>query len=292
MHVDHGTDSLFGSDTSHDSSDHQHVDLNQPVASRLAPSISGMFFFPDLLSRQLHDQVLNQVSACAYFSLQNDQVSPSQPDQHDLSLEQAYHRSPRNQAMLFARSLPPLSTSQERNDTSLQTDSRSDHISAGCSGLPAWAVQLILYLRQLLTSLPNEQLDQDTKHLLFPVNQLLSRQLILNLYNGAQGLASHVDLVHRFADGILLCSFGPQGTGTVMDFTHPTKAPHHLFLPSASVLLLSGEARYEWKHGISARPSDLVRSPECPEKIETVHRSIRLSITIRSMLPGADVVGQ
>ncbi|SPO29026.1 uncharacterized protein UTRI_05600 [Ustilago trichophora] len=292
MDVDDGTDSLFGSDTSHDASALQYVDLNVPVASRLAPSIPGMFFFPDLLSRQLHDQVLNQVSKCGYFSLENDEMSPSQLDQHDLSLEKAYHRSPRNQAMLFARSLPPLGTNEDRNDTSLETDSKRDDISAGCFGLPAWAVELILYLRQLLTSLPNEQLDQNTKHLLFPVNQLLSRQLILNLYNGPQGLASHVDLVHRFADGILLCSFGPQGTGTVMDFTHPTKAPHHLFLPSGSVLLLSREARYEWSHGISARPSDLVRSAECPEKVETVHRSIRLSITIRSMLPGADVVGQ
>uniref|UniRef100_V5EZF5 Fe2OG dioxygenase domain-containing protein n=1 Tax=Kalmanozyma brasiliensis (strain GHG001) TaxID=1365824 RepID=V5EZF5_KALBG len=94
------------------------------------------------------------------------------------------------------------------------------------------------------------------KHLLFPSDQLRSRQLILNLYAGAEGLSPHVDLVNRFADGIILCSFGPQGTGTVMDFTHERQASEHLFLPSGSVVVLSGQARYDWKHGISARDMD------------------------------------
>ncbi|TKY88299.1 hypothetical protein EX895_002651 [Sporisorium graminicola] len=190
--------------------------------------------------------------------------------------------------MLFARSLAaPPSTSQ----VSTPSSSGGNDL-AGCSGLPSWAIQLIQHLHRLLTSLPDQRLPLNVRELLFPRDQLLSRQLILNLYNGAEGLAPHVDLVNRFADGIVLCSFGPHGTGTVMDFTHQAHPAKHVFLPSGSVLVLAGEARYDWKHGISARDIDLVEAADGSGRIEAIKRSIRLSVTIRSMLPGADVVGE
>lgn len=286
---DDSDDSLFGSDASshagsEDMASRSHNDA--PVASRIAPEIPGMFFFPKLISRSFHDQVLSQVSTCGYFALQCDEdTSDSQQyDGQEDSQQKPYRRSSRNQAMLFARSLssdPTHALPREHGHEDVQ----------GCAGLPIWAVQLIQHLRSLLLSLPDHQLPLDVKEMIFPPNQLLSRQLILNLYTGQEGLASHVDLVNRFADGILLCSFGPQDTGTVMDFTHESQPPQHLFLPSGSVLLLSGEARYEWRHGISARQCDLVCSIDQPSKVESLTRSIRLSITIRSMLPGADIVG-
>ncbi|SNX86753.1 uncharacterized protein MEPE_05462 [Melanopsichium pennsylvanicum] len=290
MNVDDGSsDSLFGSDVSQDEKTDQHSASHQgvPTASRLAPSISGMFFFPDLMPRHLHNKVLEQVSACDYFALDDGtEGATAIKGRNKTARCEAQDRSPRNQAMLFARSIPSGRDAQD-NVYGLQDELQ------GCSGLPGWAVELIQRLEELLTSLPEPQLPHNVRQLIFPANQLLSRQLIINLYTGMEGLASHVDLVHRFADGIVLCSFGPQNTGTVMEFTHAkgSHPPCHLFLPSGSVLLLSGEARYDWKHGISARKFDLVRSATCPEEIDEVRRSIRLSITIRSMLPGADVVG-
>lgn len=286
-------DSLFGSDSSHDelASDVVAGQLpfdEVPVASRSLVDIPGLYIFPDLLSRELHDWVLQQVSACGYFHLDNNVKSEVANEEEQ---EGAYRRSPRNQAMLFARSLAS-SVSAIRAPRRVGDLSPQGQAPGDCAGLPAWAVELILKLRIVIELQPEEVLPRRVKETLFPDDQMRSRQLILNLYNGAEGLASHVDLVNRFADGILLCSFGPHGTGTVMDFSHESLPSQHLFLPSGSVLILSGEARYGWKHGITARGYDLVRAAEDPQRTEVLKRSIRLSITIRSMLPGADIVGE
>jgi len=50
---------------------------------------------------------------------------------------------------------------------------------------------------------------------------------------------------------------------------------HNLRLMPESLLGLSGEARLEWRHGISARRSDLVDSLRVP-------RSRRVSLTFRT----------
>ncbi|GAC94563.1 hypothetical protein PHSY_002136 [Pseudozyma hubeiensis SY62] len=291
--ADVDVDSLFGSDASHDElvSD---VRAGQPpfdeipVASRSVVDIPGMYMFSDLLARELHDWVLQQVSACGYFHLDDNVKSE---EANEAGQEKAYRRSPRNQAMLFARSLAS-SPSAIRAPRRIGDPSSPEEAPGDCAGLPAWAVELILKLRTVLELQPEEDLPRRVKEMLFPDDQVRSRQLILNLYNGAEGLASHVDLVNRFADGILLCSFGPHGTGTVMDFSHKLHPSQHLFLPSGSVLVLSGEARYGWEHGITARGYDVVRTAEDPQRTEVLRRSIRLSITIRTMLPGADIVGE
>lgn len=253
-------DSLFGSDISSDANNEPKNELlsrNQPIASTIAPDIPGLFFFPTLLPRQLHDEVLEQVARCAYFSLDD----PAHQDD--------YQRSKKNQVMLFGRSQP----------------SANEPVSS--SGLPQWAEDLIASLEKLLDA---SLLPADVRQLLFPQNRQLSRQLILNLYTHGEGLFPHVDLVNRFADGIILCSFGPSSTGTVMDFYHSDQPAQHLFLPSASVMVLSKAARYDWKHGITATPIDLLQQAD--GTITEKQRSLRLSITIRAMLPGADVVGE
>lgn len=252
------SDSLFGSDTS---SEVQDQSRDEQLASTVAPDIPGLYFLPSLLPRQLHDEVLAQVANCAYFSLD------------DSEKQDEYHRGKKNQVMLFGRSQATLS--------------EQDLAPVSSSGLPQWAEDLIISLEQLLDE---SILPADVRQLLFPQNQRLSRQLILNLYAPGEGLFPHVDLVNRFADGIILCSFGPSSTGTVMDFHHPTQPTQHLFLPSASILVLSKAARYDWKHGITARPSDHIQHTD--GTITEQQRSLRLSITIRAMLPGADVVGE
>ena len=79
---------------------------------------------------------------------------------------------------------------------------------------------------------------------------------------------------------------------------------YDLYLPERSVVVLSSDARYKWTHEIETRKSDFVaRSasfPRCDSPLiaespdlggHWVDRDIRLSVTFRWLLPGADVVG-
>ncbi|CEH18470.1 hypothetical protein CBOM_04870 [Ceraceosorus bombacis] len=130
-----------------------------------------------------------------------------------------------------------------------------------------------------------------------------ARQLILNLYEPGAGIASHIDLAHRFDDGIFCLSLG---SGVVMTFArsdlqpvqtatgtrerknksksrpdfksrimHESKAESKaksesesesesesdrlsIWLPPRSLLILTGKARWQYLHGIEARPGDWV----------------------------------
>lgn len=373
-------------------------------ARRVAPTnsskISGLYFFPNLISKSLAHQVLSSVAECGYFT----------SSESDIPQTESQEKGP-NQAMLFGRS----KTRDEEGKEGSQPQ----------TGLPIWADELVHELSKILKS----KLDQDTHTLLFPedshresnhfstttstsnddhppskriklasdfkssrsldteqvkdganskadttsrsIQPCASRQLILNLYQAGQGLSPHVDLPHRFGDGIILCSFGG---ATVMEFerTEPegnaerslklcqdgmkgqdhremldserlqqvkqlaentnqedrmstTNEKQAIYLSPLSVLILKGEARYKWRHGIPSRLKDWVLDEEDwtlrktesdPEKDQhqdneeckardfegkcqdwksraslLERTGIRLSITIRWLLPGADVVG-
>lgn len=66
---------------------------------------------------------------------------------------------------------------------------------------------------------------------------------------------------------------------------------YDLYLPERSVLVLCSDARYKWTHGIENRRSDFVLCDDTLGKGRRVERGVRLSITFRWLLPGADVVG-
>jgi len=57
----------------------------------------------------------------------------------------------------------------------------------------------------------------------------------------------------------------------------------HVYLPPRSVYVLTGEARWEWAHGIAARTRDRVDG-------RVVLRDTRVSVTFRWMKEGADVL--
>lgn len=71
-----------------------------------------------------------------------------------------------------------------------------------------------------------------------------------------QGICAHVDLL-RFEDGISIVSLE---SSCVMHFTHVgdedgeggKKIP--VYLTPGSLVLMSGEARYHWKHEINRKP--------------------------------------
>lgn len=123
------------------------------------------------------------------------------------------------------------------------------------------------------------------------LGQPRARQIILNRYMPGEGISPHVDLVNRFDDGIIGVSLG---SGCVMDFeqTNPgSENKHHaLYLPPGGILILTGEARYEWTHGIARRTEDRIYS-HVQRQGEVLKRGLRLSITFRWLLPGAHIVG-
>lgn len=160
-------------------------------------------------------------------------------------------------------------------------------IGTASSGLPPPLEALLSTISDLL----QPSLPPDIHALLFPSNPRCARQAILNLYHPGEGITPHVDLISRFGDGIVGVSLG---SSCVMQFAPALRAaddsvPLKLFLPERSMIVLVGEARYEWTHGIDKRTADLVG---VNGSYRTVDRGVRLSITFRWLLPGADVVGE
>ncbi|KAI0941194.1 hypothetical protein AcV7_002830 [Taiwanofungus camphoratus] len=238
-------------------------------AQRTAPPIPGLYFDSSMqLSSEVADDLM-WTCVRTYF--------------HDTNADQV---------MLFERAPDPSSP------------------SLSGSGLPPFLTDLLGTLSTLLRpSLPPE-----TYALLFPSpssRPALARQAILNFYWPGEGITPHVDLLNRYDDGIIGVSFG---SGCVMRFDkvvnndaqqptsscdESTEMKHHwgLYLPSGSVIVLSQEARYAWTHGIDRHMEDLVEDAAGTEgalgtrSSSWISRGVRLSITFRWLLPGADIVG-
>ncbi len=105
--------------------------------------------------------------------------------------------------------------------------------------------------------------------------KLMSRepeQLIINEYKPGQGIAPHTDHTAFFEDEIISISLG---SSVVMDFING-KETKSVLLKRRSLLLMTGDARYRWKHTIAARKVD---------KIENLSftRDCRISLTFRKM---------
>jgi alkylated DNA repair dioxygenase AlkB len=100
-------------------------------------------------------------------------------------------------------------------------------------------------------------------------------QVIVNEYEPGQGIAPHVDCVPCFADTVASLTLG---SSCLMEFTHvKTRRKVPLFLTRRSLVVLSGEARYDWRHAIPGRKSDTHEGQPVP-------RGRRLSLTFRNVL--------
>jgi len=81
-------------------------------------------------------------------------------------------------------------------------------------------------------------------------------QVIINEYLPGQGIAPHVDCVPCFGEIIASLSLGSE---CVMDFSEPRSGRKtSVFLRPRSLIIFSKEARYRWRHSVSARNSDIV----------------------------------
>lgn len=100
-------------------------------------------------------------------------------------------------------------------------------------------------------------------------------QVIINEYQPGQGIAPHVDCVPCFEEAIASLSLG---STCMMDFTSRTTGEriHHLLEPR-SLLIFSGNARYQWKHGIAARKTD-------KHEGQVMRRTRRISLTFRNVV--------
>lgn len=98
-------------------------------------------------------------------------------------------------------------------------------------------------------------------------------QVIVNEYLPGQGIASHTDCIPCFGDTIASISLG---SGCQMDFESGKKRTSY-YLEPQSLLVLSNEARYQWKHGIAARKSDKVDG-------NLASRDRRMSLTFRNVI--------
>ena len=105
-------------------------------------------------------------------------------------------------------------------------------------------------------------------------------QVIVNEYLPGQGIASHIDCEPCFEDTIVSLSLG---SGCIMDFTNKFDKSEKIpaWLEPRSLVVLRGEARHEWLHGIAARKSD--------EWDDQKHeRQRRVSLTFRKVIIKTD----
>jgi len=115
--------------------------------------------------------------------------------------------------------------------------------------------------------------------LLDQIKPFVPDQVIVNEYLAGQGIKPHIDSVTDWAECIISLSLL---SGVKMGFTNiTTHKKIHKYLNPRSLLILKEDARYQWKHSIELKTSDLIDGKEIP-------RSRRVSITFRKYEPKND----
>ncbi len=97
-------------------------------------------------------------------------------------------------------------------------------------------------------------------------------QIIINQYLSGQGIAPHIDNTQIFGSVIACVSLG---SGLEIEFTRPNYESVKVYVEPNSVYIMSGEARYQYLHGIAKRKSDLINGTK-------IIRKTRTSLTFRS----------
>ena len=141
--------------------------------------------------------------------------------------------------------------------------SRSLDETARIGPLPDWLARLSHMVR--------EAASEEAKQLLDP--QRPFEQAIINEYEPKQGIAPHID---RDCFGPVVATVS-LGSAVNMDFCRDFTADKFTQrLEPRSLVLLYGDARYKWQHGIAKRKSDTWGG----QKIE---RKRRVAITFRTI---------
>ena len=99
-------------------------------------------------------------------------------------------------------------------------------------------------------------------------------QLIINKYLPGQGIAPHIDKPSQFGPYIACVTLG---SGVEIQFSKTGEETIPIYVEPNSLYIMSGDARYTWKHGIASRKSDLVSD-------QKIARGTRISLTFRTAL--------
>lgn len=99
-------------------------------------------------------------------------------------------------------------------------------------------------------------------------------QVIINEYRPGQGISAHIDCEPCFGPAIASLSLG--GPAEMVFKRRRTGERRRLILKPLMLLILSGEARYDWTHEIPARKSDVINGVRQP-------RTRRVSLTFRTV---------
>lgn len=91
------------------------------------------------------------------------------------------------------------------------------------------------------------------------------------------GIPSHVDTHGVFDEYILSLSLN---SDIIMEFR---KGNYHnsILLKSKSLLIMSGESRFDWTHGITPRKFDMINTVDGPD---IICRGTRISVTFRRVV--------
>jgi alkylated DNA repair dioxygenase AlkB len=100
-------------------------------------------------------------------------------------------------------------------------------------------------------------------------------QLIINEYTPGQGISFHVDCRPCFDDTIFSVSLGSPCIMTMRRVGGLDAGD--IVLEPGDVLMMSGEARYDWQHGIASRKTDKVPGG-------VIKRGRRVSLTFRRVV--------
>ena len=129
--------------------------------------------------------------------------------------------------------------------------------------LPEWLAQL--------SNMVREAASEEARQLLDPHRPF--EQAIINEYLPGQGIAPHID---RDCFGPLVATVS-LGSAVHMDFRCDSTGDEHVQrLVPRSLVLLYGDVRFKWRHGIAKRRSDTWNGQKTP-------RQRRVSITFRTI---------
>jgi len=133
---------------------------------------------------------------------------------------------------------------------------RGGDVSSTAPPLPFWLVAISNRIRLVL---PDFNPDQ----------------VIVNEYQPGQGIALHIDRPDSFGPTVVSLSLGSQVVMDLKEVMTETTTP--ILLANRSILVLEGDARYKFQHGIEKRKTDLWQS-------NRLTRLRRVSLTFRKVL--------
>lgn len=96
-------------------------------------------------------------------------------------------------------------------------------------------------------------------------------QCIVNKYDPGQGISAHIDKI-TFGPAIVCFTLGSATTMTFSKTINGKKVVVEKYVEPNSLYIMSGDARYEWKHEIRPRFTD-----------EGIRRGTRISVTFRTV---------